>query len=321
MMRGARATAVLFGAAATLVVAGARLSAQGARRVEPSAAELAIAMGRLDDAESELYAASTRHPRDPSARGALGIYLASRGRLKVGAVLLQEARQFGGDPAAIDSRLLHVFGWLGDWQSAAALDNGPLLDPAVRAQVRWLAAHPTTRAGPDSSEVPLEPNDLAGLGRIAVRVGETTVTLDVDPTIEGIVLAPDAATMGALQLLGTQGDVSFGAAYRMTIGGYSFANVPVRVEPQGHPRIGLDVLAPLLPTFDPARHRLVLRLATGAAAPSGERLPILLGFPGVRVASREGQPPAALESPAGRAAIRGGPWTFDLRGGVIVVER
>ncbi|HEY4659712.1 MAG TPA: hypothetical protein VIH11_09400, partial [Gemmatimonadaceae bacterium] len=53
----------------------------------------------------------------------------------------------------------------------------------------------------------------------------------------------------------------------------------------------------------------------------GEALAILLGFPGVRLVARPGQSPVALESAAGRAALRGARWTFDLRRGAVVVER
>ena len=97
------------------------LSAQSTRRDDPSAAELAVSIGRLDIAEQELFAASSRSPREPSARGALGFYLASRGHVKVGAVLLEEARQFGGNASAIDARLAHIYPWYGAWNLVSLL--------------------------------------------------------------------------------------------------------------------------------------------------------------------------------------------------------
>src|SRR5471032_2922031 len=93
------------------------------RPTAASAADAAIAQGRLDDAEQLLFAASSRSTHEPSARGALGMFLASRGRLRVGAVLLEEARQFGGDAAVIDARLAHIYLWLGDWTAVAALKH------------------------------------------------------------------------------------------------------------------------------------------------------------------------------------------------------
>src|SRR5437870_2911921 len=65
-----------------------------------------LAAGRLVSAESAYYATARANPRDPIARAALGRFLAARGATRVGAVLLEEARQFGGDSAAIARALL-----------------------------------------------------------------------------------------------------------------------------------------------------------------------------------------------------------------------
>ena len=61
-------------------------------------ADTLLIAGRIFAAESLYYIAVRRAPRDPVARLALGRYLAQRGALKVGAVLMEEARYFGGDP-------------------------------------------------------------------------------------------------------------------------------------------------------------------------------------------------------------------------------
>ena len=61
-------------------------------------ADTLLIAGRIFAAESLYYVAVRRGPRDPAARLALGRYLAQRGALKVGAVLMEEARYFGGDP-------------------------------------------------------------------------------------------------------------------------------------------------------------------------------------------------------------------------------
>ncbi len=90
-----------YGLCAVALLGAVTLPAQS-RRVERSAADASIAVGRLDAAEQELYAAVRRAPREPSARGALGEFLASRGRIRAGSVLLEEARQFGADPRRIE---------------------------------------------------------------------------------------------------------------------------------------------------------------------------------------------------------------------------
>jgi aminopeptidase N len=289
------------------------------RRTEQSPADRAIAQGRLDDAESALYAAAARAPRDPAARGALGAYLASRGRLKVGAVLLEEARQFGGDARTIDARLEHVYLWTGEWDLVAALPSRGALAEAERARAKWLATHPATRGGPDSSVVPLAPNEVFGLGRIVLVVGGTTLFADIDPNVEGLVLPAVLELREQLRHFGSRADTAYAVADVVAIGTQSLANVPVRLEPDARPRVGLDVLASLTPTFDVGARTLTLR-ATAKGTPPGEAIPFLLGFPGVKIVPRRGEAPVALESAAGRSAVRGTRWTFDLKSGAIVVR-
>ncbi|MFI5245364.1 MAG: hypothetical protein ACHQQR_09090, partial [Gemmatimonadales bacterium] len=107
--------------------------------------------------------------------------------------------------------------------------------------------------------------------------------------------------------------------HEIAIGAMRFSNVPARLYPAAHATIGLDVLAALTPTFDASAHRLMLRQQ--AAPASGDPLPILLSFPGVRLIARAGQAPVAIESAAGRATLRGASWTFDVRRGAIVAAR
>jgi hypothetical protein len=293
-------------------------TAQQPRRVERSAADVAIALGRLADAESELYSASRRAPREPSARGALGSYLAARGKLKVGAVLLEEARQFGGDQRTIDDRLAHIYRWLGEWNAVAALSS-PSGDDE-REVARWLAAHPGTVVGPDSSVTPIAPNEMAGLGRITIGVGSEAIPVDVDASVEGLVLPPTVGVLAALQTFAAPGGGTAGVAFAVTIGGFTITNVPAKLSPEGRARIGLDVLARLTPTFDPPARRLTLRSRPPERL-RGVEMPVLLTFPGVRIVARDGQPPVAIETAAGRAALRGARWTFDLSLGALIVER
>jgi len=302
-----------------LAFAAVTAGAQAASRAEPSAADREISLGRLAAAESELYAASRRAPRDPAARGALGNFLAARGRLKAGAVLLEEARQFGGDARIIDAHLAHIYRWQGDWEQIAALPATTAND-GVRALARWLAQHPGSVTGPDSSVIALAPNEIAGLGRIAVGIGGTVSDADIDPSIEGLVLVSTPAALAATQLFGTQDGSTIGAAFAVTFGAYTLTNVPVRLEPGGRVRVGLDVLAPLYPTFDHPAKRIILRTPAPSSLP-GVPMPLFLTFPGVKIVPRDGQRLAALDTPAGRAALRGVRWTFDLRRGALMVER
>jgi len=295
-----------------------RLEAQAAVVPIASPADVAISQGRLNDAEQALYAASSRAAHEPSARGALGMFLASRGRLKVGVVLLEEAREFGGDALVIDARLARIYSWLGDWMSVAALKHyavsGPEFDRA-----RWLAAHAPGRSGPDSVMVALEPNELAGLGRIELKIGGTTMQADINPNVEGLVLPSTAAMSAESQQFGMRDSGSVAVVYEVGIGAMRLSNVPARLYPTARATIGLDVLASLTPTFDAGSHRITLRQRPTST--SGDPLPILLSFPGVRLVTRVGQAPVAIESAAGRAAVRGTRWTFDVWRGTVVTER
>lgn len=58
-----------------------------------------IAVGRWSEAEDALYSRSRAHPRDPVARAALGRYLAMKGAVRAGHVLIEEAIRFGLDAA------------------------------------------------------------------------------------------------------------------------------------------------------------------------------------------------------------------------------
>ena len=111
---------------------------------------------------------------------------------------------------------------------------------------------------------------------------------------------------------------SVAVVFDVAIGDLRLTNVPARLSPGARPAIGLDVLAALTPTFDAASHLLTLRQR--APSPSGEPLPILLAFPGVTFVARARQAPVAIESAAGRAALRGSRWTIDLRRGAIFTQ-
>lgn len=292
------------------------VAAQDVRPTVPSEADIAISEGRLADAESMLFSASSAAPRDPAARGALGLFLASRGRLKVGAVLLEEARQFGGDAAVVEARLARIDAWLGDWADFAALKHYAASGPA-HERALWLMTHPTAHSGPDTVAVALEPNEIAGLGRVVLTIGAASITADIDPSVDGLVLPSSAGVTAESKQFGMRDSASVAVVYALGIGALRLVNVPARLSPVARPSIGLDVLAAFTPTFDASQQ--LLTLWRHPVPQDGELLPFVLGFPGVGLVARAGQPLVRMESAAGRAALRGSRWSFDLRRGAIVV--
>ncbi len=286
----------------------------------PSPTAAAIANGDLDAIERRRYEAVRRSPRDARARAALGEWLASRGQLRSGAVLLEEARLFGGDAAAIAARLRHVYTWLRDWPSLAALPSSPL-SPAERTRTAILAERATSVSGADSTVVPFAPLEVGALGRLPLVLGSDTIWGELDPQEEGIVLPGLGRGAGLVEVLGEDGRGPMGILREIAIGALTLRNVPVRVNAAlgaGRARLGFDVFAMLAPTVDARAGTVTLRRAGRVAEPlDAAGIPFLLGFPGVRLGLRAGEPPAPITSPAGRAALRGRPWTVDMRRGVI----
>ena len=103
---------------AALLLAQA-LEAQPRSLLPATRADTLLQAGRWNDAESAFYAQSERSPRDPIARAALGRYLAMKGALRIGIVLIDEARQFGLDPA-IARDLVGPLRTIVNWRSSAA---------------------------------------------------------------------------------------------------------------------------------------------------------------------------------------------------------
>ncbi|MBA4071514.1 MAG: hypothetical protein C0497_06715 [Gemmatimonas sp.] len=286
------------------------------RRVGGAAARA----GDLDAIERRLYDASRRAPRDGATRAALGEWLASRGQLKSGAVLLEEARLFGGNAVAIATRLRHIYTWMRDWPSLAALPASQL-SPGEKARVAALVNRPTSVVGTDSTVVPFAPVEVGALGRLPLVLGTDTAWAELDPQEEGIVLPGLARGTGLVDILGNDRRGVLGILQECTVGALTLHNVPIRIDTSlgaGRARIGFDVFAMLAPTVDGRAGTVTLRRAGRTAERSGATgLPFLLGFPGVRLAVRADEPPVPMTSPAGRAALRGRLWTVDVRRGVI----
>lgn len=273
--------------------------------------------------ERALYDASRRAPRDPGARAALGVWLASRGQLKSGSVLLEEARLFGGDAAAIAARLAHIYTWLRDWPSLAALPSSPL-SPGERARATLLAMRTTEVVGPDSVEVPFAPQEVGALGRLQLVIGGDTVWAEVDAQEEGLVLPGLRRGAGLVEVIGEDRRGLLGILTECSLGAMMLRQVPMRVDAtlgDGRVRMGFDVFAMFAPTVDARAGVVTLRRTGRIAEPDlANALPLLLGFPGVWLTPREGAAPVPIASPAGRAALRGQVWTVDVRRGAIWAE-
>jgi hypothetical protein len=308
---------------AGIVMAAPIARAQGARMVAPSPAEVALSTGNLDDTERALYTAARRAPRDAAARGALGAWLASRGALRIGAVLLEEARLFGGEPTVIAARLEHVYSWLHDWHSLAALP-GSSFSPAEKKRAQMLADLGTDTQGADTVQVTFAPLEVGGLGRVPMLIGRDTLWGEVDPQVEGLVLPGLGRGAGLIDVMGEDRRGQVAIVRELSLGTLTLRNVPARVDPSlgtGRARLGFDVFASLAPTVDARARVVTLRRAGKVGEPeSATALPMLLGFPGVRLAVRRGEPLAPIASPAGRMALRGHPWTVDVRRGTIWVD-
>jgi hypothetical protein len=105
-------------AAALLMLASATSRAQ--EDVLPrSRVDALIDAGRWTEAEEMLYAGVRARPRDPVARARLGRYLAMKGALRPGLVLVEEAGEFGL-PSATVSTLATPIRTLLDWRERVA---------------------------------------------------------------------------------------------------------------------------------------------------------------------------------------------------------
>lgn len=308
---------------ALVALASQPVGAQGLRTVLPAPADAAMSTGDLDAAERALYEASRRAPREPAARGALGAWLASRGQLRTGAVLLEEARLFGGDATAIAARLAHLYTWLRDWPSLAALPASPL-SPVEKQRAQLLADRGSESIGADSVVLPFAPLEVGALGRMPMVIGSDTLWGEVDPQVEGLILPGLGRGAGLVDVLGDDRRGPVAIVREMSLGALTLRNVSARVDASlgvGRARMGLDVFALLAPTVDARAGTVTLRRSGRVDERQNVTgLPLVLGFPGVRLAIRRGGPLVLGTSPAGRAALRGRPWTIDLRRGMIWVD-
>jgi hypothetical protein len=287
-------------------------------------ADSLLAEGKLPAAESAYYAEARTKPRNPTVRAALGKFLAARGGTKAGAVLIDEARFFGGDSAVLARALVPLFVRMGDYEQLATL-RPDVLTPAERQRARWLVANPPQARLQGNSVVLTYQaiGDGRGIGALTVRLGKlgaqgSEVIAIIDPRISGLVLP--AWVRRDLRLFGAQGQQTLAVAEQVKIGGATFTNVPAVVgSPDERARIGFDVLAPFYPRFDSRNGMLALqRVDRRAAAPAGVRIPGLYDSNGLRLLINGNWYPSTAEVPSMLLATRRWMWDWKL-GDVILL--
>jgi hypothetical protein len=252
-MRVRRRVAIALLAIAMLSLGSARSGAQEGA-LPSSGADALIDAGRWAEAEEMLYAAVRARPRDPIVRAQLGRYLAMKGALRPGLVLIEEAGEFGL-PASTTRALAAPIRALIDWR-----ERGAFLERDSTVVVR-----PTSSQG--------------ALLRMPIASATTRDTIWAD-------LVPRAI-----------GDDS--------------ARGP-------SPRVGIETIEALVPSFDAANH--LLRLHADPRAPLsavGRRYPVLRSGRDVRVLLAPGR-----VRPLADALRELTPrwWQLDLPHGLLVVR-
>jgi hypothetical protein len=275
------------------------------------------------------YAAVRAAPRNPDARLRLGRYLIARGATRVGAVLVEEAVQFGLDPATAAPVLAAAYEYLGDFQSLARLSSVSVGASTI-ARARWLVDHPTRVASPDSVTLVDFRERMTGdtVGTLPVRINGRNFTAVISARARGITLGNDIANATRARRFETA--VDSGRAIRLAVvdsidfGRLAVRNSPIRVDASGGERgvlIGLDALMRFAPTFDGVAGKVALHTAgsSGAQSTQGTDIATLLAD-GELLAATAGAW-ASVAMPNIARLLRGRRWTIDTKRGRIVVER
>ena len=125
-----RSSFIVALAISLLVAAPAGAVAHAQRAQLPrTRADVLLESGLWPQAEEAYYAQSNMRTRDPVARAALGRYLAMKGAVLPGTVLIEEAMQFGLD-SALGKRLLRPWRSVLAYRSVATLQA----DSVIRAR-------------------------------------------------------------------------------------------------------------------------------------------------------------------------------------------
>ena len=155
----------------------------------------------------------------------------SRGALRIGAVLLEEARLFGGDTARIARSLAPIYLSLGDYRSLATLPASPL-SPAEQKRVRWLVSHPSVLEFPDSAATLAYHSivDGSGIGVLSLGIGDHRVDALIDPRASGVIVRGRAARRrDGLHTFGDDSSGVVAVVHELHIGDVTLGNVPARL--------------------------------------------------------------------------------------------
>ena len=282
--------------------------------------------GEIARAESLYYAAVRVRPRDPDARWALGRYLISRGALRVGATLIEEAVRFGLDSAVGAASLAPVYLQIGEYRALAALPAASIGSGEL-ARARWLVQHPPRIVAPDSV-IATSYRPAAGegaIGTIPIRVNGRSFDATLSARVHGLVISDTTALASQLHRFGGGAVTSRGVpavADSLAVGRLAISNAAVTIASGvGAPAtMGIDAFTQYAPTFDQRERRILLH-PTGipAAAPSGATVLQTLFIENELLVSRGGAW-ASLTSPVLAALFRDHRWTVDVKRGRILIE-
>ena len=310
------------------VTAGLLLAAGGALYAQqPDArADSLLREGAIGRAESLYYAAVRVRPRDPEARWALGQYLISRGAVRVGTTLVEEAVRFGLDPAVGAATLAPAYLQIGEYHALAALP-APTLSGAELARARWLVEHPSRIVAPDSI-IAVDYRPLAGdgaIGTIPIRVNGRTVDATITARVHGLVVSDTTALATRLRRFSSSAVTARGAPVvvdSLDIGRLSISNAPATIAAgiDASALLGIDTFMQYAPTFESRVHRVLLH-PTGipAAVPTGVTVLQTLRIENDLLVARGGGW-ASLASPVLAGLFRDRRWTVDAKRGRILIE-
>jgi hypothetical protein len=248
----------------------------------PSRADSMLAVGRLRAAEDALYAAVAASPRTPAPRGALGRYLASRGRFPIAQVLYEEALRFGADRGIVARAIADMRPYRPD--SGAARSG-------AAATVRFVFA---------------EDGRFVGALRATTREGRG-VTVVIDPGITGFAVRTADRAPAELLVDG------FTVPVRTPRSDPALAEDEVRA--------GVDLLWRHGFLFDERAGTITLGGRVGRMGGTITYVPVVLTFPGMALVPRPGIAPIPMERDGARRLVRGARWWLDAEQGALVVER
>lgn len=127
-MTSPRRTTLAFAVTIAFALAAVPVGAAYAQRAQlpHTRADVLLESGLWPQAEEAYYAQSSARPRDPVARAELGRYLAMKGAVLPGTILIEEAMQFGLD-SALGRRLLRPWNDVLNWRSMATVQSDSVI--------------------------------------------------------------------------------------------------------------------------------------------------------------------------------------------------